>query len=118
MLLRWLVSPGAEQEQQHGPACSMGRVQLPQDCGRASEGEEKQDSRFPCELRGCTDALADGPGERRPTAEAGRQKRSQIWDGTPNVQGDSFPGPDAGSVLSRAMPETGERNMNLCYHHL
>lgn len=52
-----------------------GREQLPQNCVSTNEGEEKQDSCFPCDLTGFTDALADGFDERRPTAEAGRKKK-------------------------------------------
>lgn len=52
-----------------------GREQLPQNCVSTNEGEEKQDSCFPCDLTGLTDALADGFNERRPTAEAGTKKR-------------------------------------------
>jgi len=53
----------------------LGREQLPQNCVSTNEGEEKQDSGFPCDLPEFTDALADGFNERRPTAEAGVKKR-------------------------------------------
>lgn len=42
---------------------------------RTNEGEGKQDSCFPCDLPGLTDASADGSDERRPTAEAGMKER-------------------------------------------
>lgn len=52
-----------------------GREQLPQNCVSTNEGEEKQDSCFPCDLTEFTDASADGFDERRPTAEAGMKER-------------------------------------------
>lgn len=52
-----------------------GWEQLPQNCVSTNEGEGKQDSCFPCDLTGLTDASADGSDERRPTAEAGMKER-------------------------------------------
>lgn len=66
--------PGAEL-QGHSPGCSRGMAAAATELHRTNEGEGKQDSCFPCDLPGLTDASADGSDERRPTAEAGMKER-------------------------------------------
>lgn len=62
-----LPQPGAG----HSTGCSRGTAAAATEPHRTDEGEGKQDSCFPCDLPGLTDASADGSDERRPTAEAG-----------------------------------------------